>query len=48
MKVCIYLEGKGLIRTGGVRTAYNNRIKACRYGGMEVSTSLSDQDFDIL
>jgi len=48
MRVCVYLEGKGLIRTGGVRTAYNNRVKACRYGGMEVLTSLSDQDFDIL
>lgn len=48
MKVCVYMEGRALIKTGGVRTAYINRLKACKYGGMEVSTSPSRHDFDIL
>lgn len=47
MKVCIYMEWKNYIRTGGVRTAYRNRIKACRYAGIEV-TNNPKGDFDIL
>ena len=45
MKVRIHMELKNLIKTGGVVTAYRNRIKACTYGGIEIVDS---DDFDIL
>ena len=44
MKVKVYMEWKNLIKTGGVVTAYHNRIKACRYAGIEIV----EKDFDIL
>jgi len=39
------MELKNLIKTGGVVTAYHNRMKACTYGGIEI---VDGNDYDIL
>ena len=47
MRVCIYLEAKGLVAKSGFKTACEHQIKALKQAGVQVTTDPS-QRYDIL
>lgn len=47
MKVCLYFEGKELIKTSGIGRALKHQIAACESAGIECTLDPND-DYDIL
>lgn len=47
MKVCLYFEGKEMIKTSGIGRALKHQISACESAGIEYTLDSND-DYDIL